>query len=63
MKVSPLALAASLGVGSGCRTEPQSGLAERGRFLVEVVAGCPACHTPVDSAFRPISSLRFAGGF
>lgn len=78
-KVTPLVLAALLGIAGGCETEQpsegngaasrspnehdQASPVERGRYLVDVVAGCPTCHTPVDSSLRPIPSMRLAGGF
>lgn len=78
-RVIPLVLAFLLGIAGGCETEqPSEGdratsrspdeqgqvsLVDRGRYLVEVVAGCPTCHTPVDSSMQPIPSMRFAGGF
>ncbi|GMQ82224.1 MAG: cytochrome c [Rhodothermia bacterium] len=35
---------------------------ERGKYLVEAVMGCPACHTGEDQTGTPAFSERYAGG-
>jgi len=40
---------------------PASTPVERGRYLA-TIAGCPTCHTPIDSRGRPMPGLAFAGG-
>jgi mono/diheme cytochrome c family protein len=35
---------------------------ERGRYLVNAVAGCPGCHTPTDEKMMPLPGMDFAGG-
>jgi mono/diheme cytochrome c family protein len=38
-------------------------LLERGAYLVNTVVGCDRCHTPRDSAHKPIADMELAGGF
>ena len=35
---------------------------ERGKYLVNSVAGCPGCHTPGDDKLMPLPGMDFAGG-
>ncbi len=55
---------------AGCTGEPRrqqelavpDSVLERGAYLVEAVASCAGCHTPMDSLGQPIPSMRLAGG-
>lgn len=43
------------------RSVAQSDLANRGTYLVEIIAACGSCHTPRTSANIPIVGMAFAG--
>jgi len=40
---------------------PTSTPVERGKYLVNTIAGCPGCHTPADQG-NPLPGLAYAGG-
>jgi mono/diheme cytochrome c family protein len=56
-----IAMGAALCVGAGLAQAETP--VERGRYLVESIAGCGNCHTPKGKRGQPVLAKKLAGGF
>ena len=57
-----LAAAAAMMVGTAAFGQSSAGKLERGRALVNGIAACGNCHTPIDATGKPLTDRLLSGG-